>query len=120
MVMLRRLAIVSVAVGAAVIAGFTTTTNASPTTELELAARAVASPDSYPVLAIRDELGRKNFTLKAGESIQMCALARNVYTNRVMILIPQGITPSQADTVATKCEVARQRYTEELTPPSQA
>lgn len=108
--MLRKLAMLSVILGAVTIAGFTSTRHDT----VDLSSRIEASPDSYPVFVIRDEFGRKNSTVQVGETIQMCALARNIYTNQVVILIPMDVTDAEEQVIGQKCEAARLKYAEEL------
>jgi hypothetical protein len=74
-----------------------------------LAAQA-AELDSFPTIAIRDTLGRREATLRVGESTVLCALSRNRYTGVVYILVPAD-APASADAyLDTVCERARQSF----------
>lgn len=114
--MLRKIVLLAaVAVGTAAFVGLNTNTaKALPFDTQPFEEMIEASPDSYPVLAIRTDKGETNPRLQVGDSVQFCALARNRYTGRVMTLLPRDITPAQEEEVARKCEVARQMYASEL------
>lgn len=80
------------------------------TLALRLALEQAAIDDSFPVIAVRDTLGRSSGDLPLGMALNLCALSRNRYTGRVTIMVPPD-APAWADTSeARRCELARTRY----------
>lgn len=69
-----------------------------------------AELDSFPVITVRDTLGRNAGTVAPGDSMPLCALARHRYTGETRILVPAD-APVWADTLLARvCERARATY----------
>jgi hypothetical protein len=69
--------------------------------------------DSFPVVAIRDSLGRSSGELPLFGTTRLCALARNRYTGDVTILVPDTLTAGAETREADRCERARLSYASE-------
>ncbi|MCO4101065.1 MAG: hypothetical protein HEQ38_17060 [Gemmatimonas sp.] len=69
--------------------------------------------DSFPVVAIRDTLGRSSGELPLFGTTPLCALARNRYTGAVTIMVLEPITDADEAREAERCERARLSYASE-------
>lgn len=69
--------------------------------------------DSFPVVAVRDSLGRSSGELPLFGVRRLCALARNRYTGDVKILVPDTLTADAEAREADRCERARLSYASE-------
>ena len=69
--------------------------------------------DSFPVVAVRDTLGRSASDLPLYGALRLCAIARNRYTGLVTILIPASMTEDDEAREAERCERARASYSVE-------
>lgn len=113
--MLRTMVVLGIIAAAVGIAGFAEATSSKST---DLASRLTVSPDSYPVISIRDEFGKTSGKMFVGDTRTLCALSKNIFTNQVMILIPSDASDIEEQRTADHCEVARQKYAEELFRPA--
>lgn len=72
-----------------------------------------AEIDSFPVIAIRDTLGRSSGTFTVGEGTVLCGLSRNRYSGEVRIVVPADAPPDADAVLALVCERARQSFAAE-------
>lgn len=78
------------------------------TDTLTLAER--AELDSFPVIAVRDTLGRSSGTFAPGDGTVLCGLARNRYTGDVRLYVPADAPPEADAFLERVCERARMAF----------
>lgn len=76
-----------------------------------LTAYEAALLDTFPAIAIRDSMGRReNHAVKVGESFILCALSRNRYTGEAVVMLSDESSPEDQDRTAEACEHARAMF----------
>lgn len=66
-----------------------------------------AELDTFPVIVVRDTLGRSSGTFAIGEGTVLCGLARNRYTGEVRLFVPADAPPEADAFLEQVCERAR-------------
>jgi hypothetical protein len=69
-----------------------------------------AELDTFPVIVVRDTLGRSSGTFAVGEGTVLCGLARNRYTGEVRLFVPADAPPEADAYLEQVCERARMGF----------